>query len=252
MQVSDDLYLGGFSIGSGGPPPAATSAENPTINQGVGPMGRVAHRSIVPLTKQNNNLATTQHITNGTPLTLTAGTGVTSTTAPDGSGSTVLKFDVARCPSLTSTANLSAANFTFVGFDEYGRKTTQTMAGPNNNTVIAKKAFMSILSVTPDTTDGANNVTAGSSDTFGLQYAISDATFLTAVKWANSFVTDTGTFTVADATTPATASTGDPRGTYVPSSASNGSRRLIIQMHLGPTQCGASSTQVGAIGVVPA
>jgi hypothetical protein len=243
MLVQDDLYLGPLGI-----KPIKTTDENPTAQTAAGPLGRIYHQNIVPLTAQANNIATSQYTTGSTALTLTAGTGVTAGAAPDGSGSTVLQFDVPRCVSLASTGNMSANNFTVVGFDKYGQKMTQTLAGPNNNTVNTKKAFASVLSVTPSATDGANNVTVGSSDIFGLDFACADAGYI-APHWANSFSIDAGTLVEADTTNPATASTGDVRGTYAPTSASNGTKRLVIWQHLTAAQCGYSATQANLIGV---
>lgn len=250
-NIPDDLYLGyfepqGLTLGS-------TASANPTLNQGVGPAGRVFSAfNGTPLTAQTNNIATSQHMTSGTSLTLTAGTGVTSQSAPDGSGSTVYAYDFMRCPSLTSTSNLSGINFTFTGYDFLGRKQTSTIAGPNNNTVYAPKAFLSILSIVPNTTDSSHNVTAGSSDIFGLSWCVKDATYALSVKWNNQFAPDTGTLTVADTTSPATASTGDPRGTYAPSSASNGSKRLCVLVHMDASQCGPQGVATNALGVTPA
>lgn len=240
-NVNDDLYLGPL-------PPYGPQTPNPTVQKGVGPLGRVAFRNFIPLTVQTNNVATTQHMTASTALTLTAGTGVTAGTAPNGSGSAVIVFDVARAVSLTSTANLSGMNFTVRGFDEYGQPLTATRAGPNNNTVNTTKTFKSVLSVTPSATDGANNVTVGSSDIFGLAYYCADAGYIMP-KWAETLAQDAGTFVAGVTTDPATATTGDVRGTYTPSSASNGTRRLVIWQHLTATQVGPNATQAGAYGV---
>lgn len=250
MQVPDDLYLGGF-LPSNGLLPAAGSSADPTINQGVGPAGRIVFRNILPLTLQPDNVAALQHMVAGTALTLTAGTGVTLGTAPNGSQRAVIVLDVNRAPSLTSTADLRLINFTVTGFDTYGRLQTATRAGPNNNTVNFLKAFASILSVVPDTTDGTHNVSVGTSDVFGMSFVAADAGYIIP-KWANALADDAGTFVAADATSPATASTGDPRGTYTPSSASNGTRRLVVWQHLTGPQCGANATVVNAIGVTPA
>lgn len=51
---------------------------------------------------------------------------------------------------LTSTGNNSAVNFVFVGTDYQGNPQTDTIAGPNNNTVSTSVLFSSIESVTPD------------------------------------------------------------------------------------------------------
>lgn len=245
-QNNDDLYLGNAQAQ---PYLGATGGENPTRQAGVGPMGRIAYYNTVPLAAANNNIAANQHPTNGTALTLAAGAGVTAGVAPDDSRSTVYVLDVPRCVSLTSAANLSAGNYTLVGFDQYGVKLTSKLAGPNANTVVFPKAVKSVLSITPDTTDGANNVSAGTSDTFGLQYLVPDAVYLTSVRWANNFQPDVGTFTAGDATSPATNATGDVRGTYQPSTLSNGVNRLCIAMHLGLAAAGSTATLAGAYGV---
>lgn len=244
MQVSDDLFLGPALI------PVPRSNADPTFQPWVGPLGRTYYVNMVPLTKQAANVAALQHTVAGTGLTLAAGTGATSGLAPDGSGRTIIILDVPRCVSLTSTANLSAINFTISGFDVYNRPMTQTRVGPNNNTVNTLKAFKSIVSAVPGTTDGTNNVSIGMADIFGLPWVCSDAGYITP-KWANTLAQDAGTFVVADATSPATAATGDTRGTYVPSSASDGSKRLVIWHHLTASQCGPNATTVGAIGVTP-
>lgn len=245
MQDNDDLYLG--AAPQYGPPPSGS----PTRQQGVGPMGRVAFRNIVPLTLQPDNVAALQHTVANTALALTVGTGITLGVAPDGSGRSIYIFDVARAPSLTSTANLSGMTFTASGFDEYGQPLTARRAGPSTNTVNFTKAFKSLLSITPSATDGANNVSAGTSDVFGLPFYCADRGYVLA-KWADTLALDAGTLVDGVATDPATALTGDVRGTYTPSSASNGSRRLVVWMHLTPTQCGNSATLAGAYGVTQA
>lgn len=247
MQVNDDLFLGNAqAIGTLRP----TSADNPTAQAGVGPMGRVAFHNMIPLTKQAANVAALQAVV-AAGLVLAAGTGATSAPAPDGSGGTVIVFDTPRAVSLTSAANLSAINFTITGFDLYGRRTSQTRAGPNANTVNTLKAFASVLSVTASAGSGST-VSIGSADIFGLPYTLIDIGYIVSNKWAGALAQDAGTAVVADATSPATAATGDPRGTYAPSSASDGVKRLVICQHLDGTQAGAASTLVAAVGVTPA
>lgn len=249
MHVSDNLYLGGF--GNSGITLGKTASADPTLNQGAGPAGRIFFLNIVPVTAGSTNLATHQHTTGSTPLTLTAGSGVTLATAPDGSGRTVYQFDVERSVSLASPDNLSGMNFTVSGFDFYGTPMTQTRAGPNANTVNTLKPFYQVLSITPSATDGTHTVTAGQADIFGFPFAISDAGYIMP-KWNNTLAQDAGTFVVADATSPATASTGGVRGTYAPSSASDGTKRLVVWMHLTAGQVGSSATQTNLLGVTQA
>lgn len=250
-HFADDLYLGGF-LGSTGILPDDQSDPNPTTNQGVGPMGRIVFRNLVPATLSTVNLAVAQALTANTPMTLTAGAGITLGTAPDGSGSPVYIFDSPRCVSLSSTSNLSGLTFLVTMFDEYLRKQTQLVTGPSNSTVTTLKAAKSILSIVPSATS-ASLLSAGNSDIFGLPFVMNDAGFIISAKWANVLAQNAGTLVVADATSPATNLTGDPRGTYAQSgAASNGSRRLVIAMHLTGGQCGANATVLNALGVTPA
>jgi hypothetical protein len=89
-------------------------------------------------------------------------------------------------------------------------------------------------------------------DTFGLPYKVTDAGYLTRTGWAGAVADNAGTFTAADTAT-ATVSTGDVRGTFLPAtSASNGTRRLVIAIGLTAIAAGPDATQVGAVGVIPA
>jgi hypothetical protein len=258
MHVQDDIYTGpvgpnGFVLFStiASTVTGAAPAGNPTRQYGVGPIGRVVARNVVPLALGTANVAALQAPTNGVPLTLSAGTGVTTALAPDGSGATIYVFDTPRCVSLTSTANLSATNFLVTMYDEYGRLQTQLMAGPNANTVTSLKAAIAVRSIVPQGTS-ASTVSAGTSDIFGLPFRMIDAGYVVSVKWAGALAQNAGTFTAADQTNPATSSTGDPRGTYAQSgAASNGVNRLVVLMHVDGTQCGSNGTLVNAIGVTP-
>jgi hypothetical protein len=247
MQASDDLYLG--PTGAGAFNTMATGAENPTNQAGCGPMGRIAFLNIVPATLATANVAVLQAQTAGTPLTLAAGAGTTSGSAPDGSGSTVIELDVARAVSLTSAGNLSAGTFTVAGFDIYGQAMSEELAGPNANTVNTTKAFKSVLTVTSDTTS-ATTVSVGNSDIFGLPFLVANAVDIVQAKWDSTLAANAGTFVAGDTTDPATVTTGDVRGTFAQAgNASNGVRRLLIAMHLGDDACGPNATRAGALGV---
>lgn len=250
MHVQDDLYTG--PVGPEGFCLVPTSGENPTAQYGVGPLGRTVVRNIKPLTLQTANVAALQASTSGVPFVLAAGTGITIGTAPDGSGSAVYQFDVARAVSLTSASNLSAINYLVTGYDEYKTKMSQLMTGPNNTTVNSLKAFQSILSVVPQGTS-TSTCSVGTSDVFGLNFRMIDAGYIISVKWANVLTQNAGTFVAADQTSPATNATGDVRGTFAQSgAASNGSRILLVCMHVDATQCGPTALVTNAIGVVQA
>lgn len=237
MQISDDVYLGP-AVAGGTPDPL-----NPApMERGVGPLGRVYVLDVVPAALATANIAALQ---TATSLALTAGAGVT--VFNDGLGTLRYRLDTPRSVTLTSGGNASNATFTIRGFDVYGQPMTQTLTGPNTTTVQTTKAFASVVSVTASTTPGATT-SVGTGDRFGLPVRVTDIGYISAVKWAGVLAQDAGTVTVADGAT-ATATTGDVRGTYQPSSASNGTRRLVMCIAVPGIACGPNATRLGAFGV---
>jgi hypothetical protein len=248
MQFDDNLLIGPAT--PGGAAVAGLQAGNDTAGsspqfRGVGPLGRNYVYDVVPLALGTANLAALQTTAGAGNLTLTAGTGVTSVVV---NGQTRLQFDVPRAVSLTSAANVSAVNFTISGFDIYGQPMSQLIAGPNANTVTTLKAFWQIVSIAASAAV-ASNTSAGSSDRLGLPVICSDRGYIDRTGWNNALAADAGTLTPADATSPATTATGDVRGTYTPSSATDGAKRLIIEVLLPSAAVGPKATRVGAFGV---
>jgi hypothetical protein len=68
--------------------------------------------------------------------------------------------------------------------------------------------------------------------------------------WNNAAVTINSTnVKVADQTSPATTSTTDVRG-YIPlTSASDGTKRLVMALAIPAIGCGPNATRIGAFGV---
>jgi len=62
---------------------------------------------------------------------------------------------------LTSTANLSAITMTIVGIDAQGNSVTESIAGPNINTINLVNYYKSITRITASATLGANTMNAG-------------------------------------------------------------------------------------------
>lgn len=251
MQFDDALQMG--TAFAGGPTYPGLQATNDTSGsspqtKGVGPLGRIYVYDQVPATVSTVNLAAGQTLAGAGNLVLAAAAGVTAVVV---NGQTRYQFDVPRGVSLTSTANLSAVNFTVSGYDVYGQPMTSTIAGPNANTVNTPKAFYQVTNIAASAAV-ATAVSAGSSDVFGLPVITPDAGYVASVKWAGALAQDAGTFTKADATTPATAATGDVRGTYKPSSASNGANRLVVGVLCGSAVAGPQATRAGAFGVTQA
>lgn len=244
-QFSDDLFLGSAFVGgsnlSGGPSP---------MSLGVGPLGRVYIWDVVPLTLQTAGLASSQNPSSGGSFALTAGTGVTSRVRSDGTTEYVL--DVPRCVTITA-AGANTATYTVTGYDVYGQRMTATVAAPSTSTVATTKAFKTVISITnANATAGTNGLTCGFNDKLGIPLRVTDAGYVVAVKWNNTLADNAGTFVAADTTSPATASTTDVRGCYTPSSAADGSKRLVMCIALPALAAGPDATRVGAVGVTQA
>ena len=76
---------------------------------------------------------------------------------------------LAHLPTLTSAANLSAINITVTGTDPDGVAVTETLAGPNTNTVTLTKYFATITAVSAASTLGANTLDVGWAGSFVSQ-----------------------------------------------------------------------------------
>jgi hypothetical protein len=80
---------------------------------------------------------------------------------------------------------------------------------------------------------------------------MTNVAYVSSVRWDSTLAADAGTF-VAAVTTAATTTSGDVRGTYVPSSATNGTKRLVMGVLLPAIAVGPNSTRTGALGVTQA
>lgn len=236
-QFSDDLYLGSAQTYIG---------DNNNGGLGVGPMGRTHTFDVVPAALAANNLATAQTAAGAGNLTLTAGAGITTGTAAN--GSTYYQVDTPRNLRITSVGNDSGITFTATGRDYYGQPMSETITGANAGVASGKKAFYQVSTIAVSGAT-ATNVTAGTGDVLGLPYRLLDITHIVAVKWASALADDSATVVAADTTSPATTTTGDVRGTVDPSSATNGSRRLTVTMFLPAIASGPNATRAGALGV---
>jgi hypothetical protein len=103
------------------------------------------------------------------------------------------------------------------GKDYLGQGMTEVLAAGG----VGNKAFKWIDSITPDATGAA--FSAGFGSKLGLPFRMSNVMEET----ANGAEAAVGTFVAGVLTDPQTSSTGDPRGTYVPTTALNGSNRIL-------------------------
>ncbi len=186
-------------------------------------VGQIATYSVTPAAISATNIATSQSISGATAAVLTAGTGVTSTTLFT---NTVLSLDVPRNVRITSAGDDSGITFAVVGYDVYNKVVRETITGANAGVASGKKAFKYIRSITSYGSTAAA-ITIGVGDVLGLPFRIADINNVVKVSWASALADDASTV-VAAVDSTATATTGDVRGTIVPSSATNATRKLIV------------------------
>jgi hypothetical protein len=267
-SLTNGTYITAFGTGSGGIGTYTVSAsqtvasatiigsgnallQNPSpMSVGVGPLGRLYIWDAVPQAKLTTNIVAAV-ITTATTLTLAAGAGVTSATITG--GGTGLQLDCPRAVSTTTGAGTpTSVNITVSGYDYYGQAMSEVIATGTvaSTTVNGKKAFYQIASVV---SSGASVVTVavGTTDILGAPLRITDRGYVARVGWDNTLAQDAGTMTPA-ATLTATTTTGDVRGTYLPSSAADGIKRLVMGIALPAIAAGPNATRVGALGVTQA
>jgi hypothetical protein len=217
----------------------------------------------VPSQIATANIAALANVVNGTPMTLVnstaAGITVLSAAAPaffmptglslsagvviDGlpslwvfgqNGSFQTGFYsrstcVGRGVSISGVSGGAGGNFLVSGYDIYGYPMTQLVTvAAGANTVNTTKAFKAVTSVVPQFTD-AHNYSVGTADVFGFGILASYFADVS-VSWNNTWITASTGFTAAVTTSPATNLTGDVRGTYATQSASDGTKRLSLQV----------------------
>jgi hypothetical protein len=140
-----------------------------------------------------------------------------------------------RALSITTAAGDTAV-YTLRGYDAYGQPVSEALTAAGATTVLGKKAFKYLASVTPVGTVGAT-VTVGTTDIFG--FPLYSGTFSdVSITWGGTLVTATTGYLpgVGGVATP---TTGDVRGTYAVQSASDGAKRLLIRQSPSPLFIGS-------------
>ena len=172
----------------------------------------------------------------GSVGTIALSQSVTSGVAGLLNGATAGILDV---PRNVTAAWTGTAILTIVGTDYWGQP--QTESSPSGATHTGKKAFATITSFSFNASVTAATLTAGAK--LGLPFAVrSGDIFATAFGDA----ADAVTLVAADVTSPATATTGDVRGTVTATAALNGSS--FYSALIKPID---QNTQVQLFGVPP-
>ena len=218
------------------------------MDLGVGPLGRVYVWDCVPQTLQTNNIVASQAATGAQSLTLnTAGTSTKIVIRPD--GTSVVQLNTPRA--LQVNCSTTARAFTVTGYDYYGQPMSELITVATAGTAVSgKKAFYQISGVT--IAGSATACLVGTTDVFGIPVRVIDAGYVVKVGWNNTLLQNAGTLAVADMTNPATTITGDVRGTFAPTTASDGVKRLVMTIALPAIAVGPNATRTGALGVTQA
>jgi len=166
-----------------------------------------------PVVGDPNGVIETQNITAaGGPATGFDGTLADSLT--------LATFDV---PRNVVAAWTTTAVMTVTGTDLYGEVIVESSA--SGTTMAGKKAFKTITDVSISTDVTA--ATVGHGDVLGLPYRVNNKDEI--LIFENGVPVATGTFVAAVTTDPATATTGDVRGTLDPTATLDGSIRIVVE-----------------------
>lgn len=145
-----------------------------------------------------------------------------------------------RTISINKSSNLDGGTFTVAGRDMYGFKMTEQITASTSKNVFGVKAFKYISSITNCTTPTSTSVSIGFTDTYGFPLLVSYCGRGTDVRLLASAFSSAVPVALSSANTvlgstvaTQTATTGDVRGTYASSTASDGTLRL--QMIITPT-----------------
>lgn len=243
-------------------------------------VGDIRTLSVVPATKDTANIAALANVQAGVAMTLAgASTGITVLAAalpvfpgvPLGIPVGALILDgnpaiyrygqgfitavyspasmLGRAVSVTGVASGTGGDVLISGYDIYGYAQSELITvGAGANTVNGKKAFKAIVSAVPQFTD-AHTYSVGTTDIFGFPLFASSF-YDQEIQWNNAAITATTGFTAGDDTAPTT-TTGDVRGTYAVQSASDGTKRLVVNQRMSLSECSSKGFSIGLFGQTP-
>ena len=155
---------------------------------------------------------------NNATLVLNAGSLANANTTIDLSNVVAFPETYGRIATYVASGAGGTGVVTLYGFDYLGQPTREDITLNGTTPVVGKKAFKSFLSLVSPTAQAGITASIGSGSGLGLPYKA------LRVSWevANGAAVAAGTLTPAVLTDPQTATTGDPRGTYLPTTALNG------------------------------
>lgn len=153
----------------------------------------------------------------------------------DADGNVVL--DVPRCL-VYDSGGADTSVIIVTGYDQYGKLMIESKTLNGTSVVAGTKAFKKIRSITNSSTI-SNGAFIGTGKRLGLPYAPVPGGFVRGR--AGEDTSDSGTYVAPVRTDPATATTGDVRGTYEPAATLDAATRItvVVAMKNGPQQADA-------------
>lgn len=133
---------------------------------------------------------------------------------------------------VSSNAGDTTQTITVRGKDYLGDSLTETKTLNGTTTVQFNKAFKTVSSVTASAAL-TGNLSVGTNDKLGLPFRVDGRFDLLSAYMDATDEVATVTLAAADTTNPATAATGDVRGTMIPATATNGTRRYRVWLKPG-------------------
>lgn len=115
----------------------------------------------------------------------------------------------------------ATSKVTVHGWDYLGQPMSEQFTLNGTTAVAGVKAFKKLRQVVWESTS-SRSITLGTGTAFGLPYKAIKAEFET----TDGTLASAGTLNAASLTDPQTITTADPRGTYIPTTTPNGSKRL--------------------------
>ena len=213
---ADEIFIGdAVALGSNS---ARRGIEMMPVHQ------QVIEDSVAP---DPNGIAEAQAVAAAGDLTLDG-------TIVDADGVAILDF--ARNVSLVSdNAGDTTQTATVTGTDIHGAAQVEDIALNGVTEVFGAKAFKTVSQVAISAATAGNMIagTPVAADTeFGLDSGLESLfDVVMASDGLSPLALEGGVFTVQDATVPATATTGDTKGTYNPSNAPDGSADYVLWFH---------------------
>ena len=151
---------------------------------------------------------------------------------------------VGRAVAITAATGATYTTATVSGYDIYGYPLVEQITIVAASQVSGKKAFRYIRSVvlSGGTADTTHTYSVDTTDVIGLPLR-SDSFGDITVNYAASLTALTGitaatSYVPADRTFPATATTGDVRGTYAAATSATGANKLVVRQQPSPQNVG--------------